>query len=67
MSSLWTDLLFLHGHISDPQLARRLTTATPPPSPPTGEPAHTHVSLAALSALYTRICQGIGDGCVRRQ
>ena len=24
MSSPWTDLLFLHGHIHDPALARRL-------------------------------------------
>jgi hypothetical protein len=32
MSSLWTDLLFLHGHLSDPELARRL--ADMPPAPP---------------------------------
>lgn len=24
MSSLWTDLLFMHGHIADPELAHRL-------------------------------------------
>lgn len=38
MSSLWTDLLFLHGHIHDPELVRRLanTHSTPPPSLPGG-------------------------------
>ncbi|MHA6204837.1 hypothetical protein ACXU4B_10465 [Dyella soli] len=29
MSSLWTNLLFMHGHITDLELARRL--ASPPP------------------------------------
>ena len=37
MSSPWTDLLFLHGHIHDPALARRLamsrSTAKPAPRP----------------------------------
>ncbi|QNJ99743.1 hypothetical protein [Dyella telluris] len=34
MSSLFTNLLFLHGHISDPALARRLAdTAAPNPRP----------------------------------
>lgn len=34
MSSLWADLLFLHGHITDPELARRLAqTETPKPRP----------------------------------
>jgi len=34
MSSLWTDMLFLHGHIADPKLARRLVQPTPPAAPP---------------------------------
>jgi hypothetical protein len=34
MSSLWTDMLFLHGHIASPELARRLTQPTPPAHPP---------------------------------
>jgi len=29
MSSLWNSLLFMHGHIADPELARRLAD-TPP-------------------------------------
>ncbi|MGO4703447.1 hypothetical protein [Dyella sp. 2RAB6] len=27
MSSIWNDLLFLHGHIADAKLARRLAAA----------------------------------------
>lgn len=34
MSSLWTDMLFLHGHIASPDLARRLAQPTPPAAPP---------------------------------
>lgn len=34
MSSLWTDMLFLHGHIASPELARRLAKPTPPAAPP---------------------------------
>jgi hypothetical protein len=43
MSSLWTDLLFLHGHITDPRLARRLLSPAPPSEldPPTTRPAAT--------------------------
>jgi hypothetical protein len=37
MSSLFTNLLFLHGHISDPQLARRLADTPKPTSRPTGK------------------------------
>ena len=43
MSSLWTDLLFLHGHIADPRLARRLLSPAPPTEPelPIAPPAAT--------------------------
>ncbi|WP_266156344.1 hypothetical protein [Dyella silvatica] len=37
MSSLWTDLLFLHGHISNADLARRLSEAKPAQSKPRGQ------------------------------
>ncbi|WP_243040039.1 hypothetical protein [Dyella sedimenti] len=37
MSSLWTNLLFLHGHISDPALARRLAEAPKPGPRPGGK------------------------------
>ncbi|THD06198.1 hypothetical protein [Rhodanobacter lindaniclasticus] len=62
MSSLWTDLLFLHGHITDARLARRLDAAKRPAPPPTAiAPAK-----SAPGWLW-RLCQGIGDGQLRRQ
>lgn len=33
MSSLWTNLLFMHGHIADADLARRLGNTPKPPRP----------------------------------
>ncbi len=36
MSSLWTDLLFLHGHITNADLARRLSQAPAPKAKPRG-------------------------------
>jgi hypothetical protein len=38
MSSLWTDMLFLHGHIADPELARRLAQPAPPEQAPPPRP-----------------------------
>lgn len=37
MSSLWTNLLFMHGHITDPALARRLAESPKSPSRPSGK------------------------------
>ena len=65
MSSLWTDLLFLHGHIRDPELARRL--ANMPAAPTPGSTGKYQSPLTALASLCTRLCLGIGDGHVRRQ
>lgn len=50
MSSLWTGLLFLHGHAHDPQLARRLanTPSTPPQGMPGGKRQRKHSPLVAL-------------------
>lgn len=61
MSSPWTDLLFLHGHISDARLARRLAAAKPPAPPPAIEPAK------SWPGWLWRLCLGIGDGQPRRQ
>lgn len=36
MSTLWTDLLFLHGHLTDWSLLRRLSL---PPAPAPAAPA----------------------------
>jgi hypothetical protein len=67
MSSLWTDLLFLHGHIADPRLARRLLSPAPPtePDPPIIPPAATPTLL--VQRLARRLCFGIGDGVLRTQ
>ncbi|OHC43955.1 MAG: hypothetical protein A2211_15695 [Rhodanobacter sp. RIFOXYA1_FULL_67_6] len=67
MSSLWTDLLFLHGHIADPRLARRMLSPAPPtePEPPIAPPAATPMPL--LQRLARRLCFGIGDGVSRTQ
>ncbi|TPG50813.1 hypothetical protein EAH75_05170 [Rhodanobacter glycinis] len=65
MSSLWTDLLFLHGHITDPQLARRLLPPPPPTGPDPPHPAATPMPL--LQQLARRLCLGIGDGMSRTQ
>ena len=37
MSSLWTNLLFMHGHIADADLARRLAEMPQPSSRPSGK------------------------------
>ncbi|MGH8160443.1 MAG: hypothetical protein ACREPQ_20225 [Rhodanobacter sp.] len=62
MSSLWTELLILHGHITDARLMRRL--ALPKQSIP--PPAVTHVAKSPTRWLR-RLCLGIGDGVLRRQ
>jgi hypothetical protein len=48
MSSLFTNLLFLHGHITDPERARRLAH-TPEPKPrPRGKRERTPAVMAAV-------------------
>jgi hypothetical protein len=66
MSSLWTDLLFLHGHIADHQLARRLLSPEPPPEP---EPPSTRPGATPMPLLQrlARLCLGVGDGVLRTQ
>jgi len=66
--SLWTALLFLHGHIADPQLARRLAadeTAESPETVPYGEAMRRWVEHGRKFSL--RLCQGIGSGLVHMQ
>jgi hypothetical protein len=67
MSSPWTDLLFLHGHIHDPELARRLanTASKPPPHLPGGKRQRTHSPLVALASLYARLHLGKGTGVIK--
>jgi hypothetical protein len=65
MSSLWTDLLSLHGYITNPKLARRLfnppSPHQPAPSVPTPCPSN------GLLRWTARLCLGIGDGKPRTQ
>ena len=63
MSSLWTELLILHGHITDARLVRQLTLPQKRPAPP---PAVTHVAKSPTRWMW-RLCLGIGDGVLRRQ
>jgi len=66
MSSLWTDLLFLHGHIADPELARRLEN-TPPREIRSEGDTHQPSTCRTLLGWPWRLCLGIGDGCLRVQ
>lgn len=72
MSSLWTDLLFLHGHITDWRLARRLSlkAASPEPAPeaqPAVEPQTQQSTRTRRSILTLRLCLGIGSGELHKQ
>ena len=65
MSSLWTDLLFLHGHITDPKLARRWAEVKQ-----RRDAARERRGLSPASTLRAwtaRLCLGIGDGKLRTQ
>jgi hypothetical protein len=68
MSSLSTDMLFLHGYISDLKLARRLVNKPVQPPPLETEKTQRTFSLRdLLSPRLGRLCLGIGDGNVRTQ
>lgn len=65
MSSLWTDLLFLHGYITDPKLARQLAEAKRRRD---AERDRRRLSAGkTLRAWSARLCLGIGDGKLRTQ
>jgi hypothetical protein len=66
MSSLWTDLLFLRGHIADVWLARRLAGEPPAEAPPEEERRTPAVEPRRLP-WPLRLCMGIGDGVVHTQ
>jgi hypothetical protein len=67
MSSLWTELLFLHGHITDHRLARRLLSPARPSEPPAPIIHSTTSPMPLLQRLARRLCLGIGDGVLRTQ
>lgn len=73
-TSPWNSLLFLHGYVADPQLARRLageeaarkTPAATEAAPLTHGEAMRQL-LARGRRLSLRLCQGIGSGLVHLQ
>jgi hypothetical protein len=69
MSSLWTDLLFLHGHITDWRLAQRLSRTPAPqePSPAVVPALDRHPVPTRRGMLTLRLCLGIGSGELHRQ
>lgn len=68
MSSLWTDLLYLHGYITDHKLARRLVNDTGMPTKGhANKPRQSIVPKAKSARWYARLCLGIGDGIVHTQ
>jgi hypothetical protein len=69
MASLWTGLLFLHGHCCDWQLARRLARIEPPTKDSTAsmKPPAIAPRRARSRLPWLRLCLGIGDGQIRRQ
>jgi hypothetical protein len=69
MSSLWTDLLFLHGHLTDWRLARRLSSTPAPPAslPSDNESQNQPSTLVRRSMLTLRLCLGIGSGELHKQ
>jgi hypothetical protein len=62
MSSIYTNLLFMHGHITNLELARRLAEA--PPSPPRSkgkrEPARNVMTAIRKSLSPSKLAHG---GC----
>lgn len=73
MRSLWKALLFLHGYVANPQLARRLAddAAGEMPRAPDAAPLSHPEAMRRLvehgHRLSRRLCQGIGGGIVHRQ
>ncbi|GFZ89383.1 hypothetical protein [Dyella caseinilytica] len=68
MSSLWTDLLYLHGYLTDHKLARRLANGPPdPPAPKADSPPSVKAGKVQRVTWYARLCLGIGDGGLRTQ
>lgn len=65
MSSLWTDLLSLHGYITDLKLVRRAAESKPPPK--ADQRCHQLSPATTLRAWTARLCLGIGDGQQRTQ
>jgi hypothetical protein len=67
MSSLWINLLHLHGYITDPKFARCLIDG-PDATPDRAACAQaSRASKTKRTTWYARLCLGIGDGCLHTQ
>lgn len=62
MSSIYTNLLFMHGHITNLELARRLAEAppTPPRSKGKRQPASNLMTAIRKSVAPSKLAH---DGC----
>lgn len=67
MSSLRTDLLYLHGYIADPRLAHRLVSPAPPSEPDSPAIHSAATPIPLLQRLARRLCPGIGAGVLHTQ
>ncbi|MBT2119369.1 hypothetical protein KK141_03435 [Dyella sp. LX-66] len=61
MSSIWNDLLFLHGHIADANLARRLAAAPDTEAQPR-EPARQKEKTARTGRMDVARIAACGNG-----
>ena len=64
MRSFCNDLLFMHGHIADVELARRLANATESPAEPSAEPSPRPARRPLLRRLAA-LLGWLGCGAVR--
>lgn len=63
MSSLWTNLLFMHGHITDPALARRLADTPKSPSRPSGRRQRTKTAATGVQGKLASPATLAQGGC----
>ena len=63
MSSIWNDLLFLHGHIADANLARRLAAARESEHKPRKTVARKEKAPRKRPAELARIAPCGGGAC----
>ncbi len=64
MRSFCNDLLFMHGHIADVELARRLANAAESPAEPSAEPSPRPARRPLLRRLAA-LLGWLGCGAVR--
>jgi hypothetical protein len=68
VSTFWTDLLFLHGYITDYKLARRLVNKPQVAmADKANEKDQAKITTVTSVRWYARLCLGIGDGAVHTQ